>query len=162
MATSQGATSSQKTQPAVRHSDESHDIATFSRWALVGPSLHPAGGHPNSDWIFVTIIFVVLGAWAASISWNYNSTYYTFFEGGVVPVARYSWLRKTVYAIVAFYFGPIYILVAMVSDRDFYRKIMWNTLQNPNWTTNVGTDSTFADALGLDIPNAAPVGEASV
>ena len=90
----------------------------------------------------MTIIFVVLGAWAASISWNYNSTYYTFVDGETMPVPRYSWIRKALYAVVAFYFGPIYILVTMISDRDFYRQIMWHTIQHPKWNTNVGVDST--------------------
>ena len=102
----------------------------WGRWGFVGSSMHPPGGHATSDWIFETIIFVVLGAWAASVSWNYNSTYYTFEDEGVKALKKYSWWVKTVYAVVAFYFGPIYLLLVMISDRDFYRNVLINNIQN--------------------------------
>ena len=131
---------------------DNHDVhhtssSGWGRWGFLGPSMHPPGGVATSDWIFETIIFVVLGAWAASVSWNYNSTYYTMNKGGAEPMAKYSWWLKTVYAIFAFYFGPIYLLLVMISDREFYRNVLINNIQN----LGVEQIQIVDTSLGVDV-----------
>ena len=125
--------------------DVSPSFTAWDRWGFVGPSMHPPDGHTTSNWIFETIIFIVLGAWAASVSWNYNSTYYSFNEGGSTPIAKYSWWLKTVYAIFAFYFGPIYLLLVMISDREFYRNVLNKKIENLGVLAIVNTDGASGD-----------------
>ena len=109
---------------------EDDEIQPWERWGLVGPTLKPPSSESDIlTYIIISIIFIVLGALAVRKSWRYNShlAYATppVIDGMVrKPKKVVHLVTKIIYAVVAFYFGPIYLLIEAISDRDALSKIM--------------------------------------
>ena len=115
---------------------EADTVHPWQRWGLVGPQITPPAGADLLPYIIVLLVFVILGILAAKRSWAYNSRMAYTGETGVfidqvtgkqvtLPVGKpVNSFAKYFYAVVAFYFGPIYLLLDAVSGRESFFKLL--------------------------------------
>ena len=101
-------------------------VHPWQRWGLVGPEFTPpANSDDTAAYVVVLLVFILLGLWAAVRSWRYNSAPVfnrpAQFQGQTLkPLPRVGGFARAIYAVVAFYFGPIYLLVEYISDRNMF------------------------------------------
>ena len=106
---------------------DSDTVQPWQRWGLVGPQMTPPAGADLLPYIIVLLIFVILGVWAAARSWKYNNrmVYNGVFKNRVLPPSKpVNTFARCIYAVVAFYFGPIYLLIEAISDRQMIFKLL--------------------------------------
>ena len=106
---------------------DSDTVHPWQRWGLVGPQMTPPAGSDLLAYIIVLLVFVILGVWAAVRSWKFNSRgVYNGVKNGYVrpPTKNVHPVTKFVYAVVAFYFGPIYLLIEAISDRQMIHQVL--------------------------------------
>ena len=115
---------------------ESDTVHPWQRWGLVGPQITPPAGADLLPYVIVLLVFVILGILAARRSLKFNSRMAYTGETGVfkdtvtrnmvtLPVGKpVNSFAKCIYAVVAFYFGPIYLLLDAISGRESFFKLL--------------------------------------
>lgn len=79
-------------------------VAPYERWAMVGPTIVPQD--TSIAYTLMAILFIIFAIWAAVHSIAHSG------EHGL------SSIRRVLNAIVAGYFGPIYLAIATIADQS--------------------------------------------
>ena len=87
-------------------------IKPWERWGFFGPPIR-LSKQDSVATFSVLAVYLLLGVWAASKSWKFNTRI-----GKINPLHKTSVVGKIVYSLVALFFGPLYILCAEVSQRS--------------------------------------------